>query len=136
MFGYIYKTTDINGKIYIGQHHGNFDHYYFGSGSIISKIIHKRKPLLIVELIEECDNQDELNKKEDYWIDKYNSRNPDFGYNILPGGQCYDYSKVYKQSEETNKKKSLSLKGKRNLIYTNNILKKQDWVHTFQSKLE
>lgn len=43
MFGYIYKTTDINDKVYIGQHHGEFDINYFGSGKIISKIIKKRK---------------------------------------------------------------------------------------------
>ena len=29
MFGYIYKTTDINDKVYIGQHHGEFDINYF-----------------------------------------------------------------------------------------------------------
>lgn len=51
MFGYIYKTTDINDKVYIGQHHGEFDINYFGSGKIISKIIKKRKNLLRVELL-------------------------------------------------------------------------------------
>lgn len=82
MFGYIYKTTDINDKVYIGQHHGEFDINYFGSGKIISKIIKKRKNLLRVELLEVCNNQKELNEKEIYWINEYNSIDNKFGYNL------------------------------------------------------
>ena len=117
MFGYIYKTIDVNNKVYIGQHHGKFDENYFGSGSIISRIVKKRKELLIVELLEICENQNELNKREIYWINKYNSTNRSFGYNIQPGGQGYNYEKPgtffgIKHTEESNEKNRKSHLGK------------------------
>ena len=34
MYGYIYKTTNlVNGKIYVGQHKGEFTEDYIGSGT-------------------------------------------------------------------------------------------------------
>lgn len=136
MFGYIYKTIDINDKVYIGQHHGEFDINYFGSGKIISKIIKKRKDLLRVELLEVCNNQNELNEKEIYWINEYNSLDNKFGYNLQKGGQGYNYEKPStffgkkhteeaieknrkahigkKLSDETKKKISNKLKGRPN----------------------
>ena len=39
---YVYLTTNlINGKKYIGQHYGELDDYYLGSGSILKKAILK-----------------------------------------------------------------------------------------------
>lgn len=39
-----------------------------------------------VELIEECNSLEEMNQKEIFYIDKFNSRNEEFGYNISIGG--------------------------------------------------
>lgn len=118
MFGYIYKTIDINNKIYIGQHHGNFDENYYGSGTIISKIIKKRKEDLKVELLEICENQDELDKKEIFFINKYNSTDRKYGYNIQTGGQGYNYEKPgtfygLKHTEESIEKNRISHLGKK-----------------------
>jgi len=40
------------------------------------------------ELIDTADSSDELNLKECYWIEKFDSRNPNIGYNMTPGGVC------------------------------------------------
>lgn len=43
-------------------------------------------------------------ERETYYIDKYNSTNPEFGYNIQKAGNC--------QSYDTRKKKSITMKGR------------------------
>ncbi len=98
----IYKTINlINGKIYIGQDTKN-DPNYLGSGKIIKEAIKKYgKKNFTKEIIEICNNQDELNSSEIYWIDKLESRNNEIGYNILSGGLG---STGFKQSAESIEK--------------------------------
>lgn len=134
MYGYIYKTTNlINGKNYIGQHKANkLDKNYFGSGVIIAKALEKYgAENFKVELIEKCNDKDELNAKEIYWIKYYNAVTDNNYYNIARGGHYwgkprpfgYKFSeeaklkisrknKGRKLSEETKKKISASRKGK------------------------
>ena len=91
---YIYKVTNkINGKIYIGQTN-NFEK-------------RKREHLLDKrtnhqafkralnkygfdgfdwEIIDKCETKEEINKKEKYYINYYNSKVPN-GYNIANGGE-------------------------------------------------
>lgn len=95
MFGYIYKTTDLEtGKIYVGQKRSKIflGTKYFGSGKIIRRIIKKYKDLnldinnrLKVELLEECMSQEELNDREMFWIKELNSHSI-YGYNLSDGG--------------------------------------------------
>ena len=40
----------------------------------------------IVELIEECNSLESLNEREIFYIEKFNSRNEEIGYNIALGG--------------------------------------------------
>lgn len=91
MIGYIYKTTNlINGKIYIGQKRSKIflKEKYLGSGKILKNAINKYgKHNFITECIEECETQEELNKKEVYWIKYFNSKDINIGYNIDSGGQ-------------------------------------------------
>lgn len=90
MYGYIYKTTNLkNGKIYIGQHKStHFDCNYFGSGTWFKKVFHANgKENFKCELIEECNSLEEMNIREVYWIEQYQSRNPDIGYNLAKGGE-------------------------------------------------
>lgn len=111
MYGYIYETYDtINNKYYIGKHKGEYNSNYFGSGKIISKIIEKRKNTLINKLICFCDNLEELNEKEKFYIKEYNSLIPN-GYNISLGG---DGGSIHnkKHSEEAKEKMSKKKKGK------------------------
>lgn len=89
MYGYVYKTTNlINNKIYIGQHKSSsFDSSYYGSGRVFIRALKKYgKNNFNCELLEWCNNYDELNIKEEYWIHFYNSTDPIIGYNIQIGG--------------------------------------------------
>lgn len=90
MYGYVYKTTNLlNNKIYIGQHKGStFDQYYYGSGSWFSRVLKKYgKENFKCEVIEECATAELLNEREIYWIEFYQSRNPQIGYNLAKGGE-------------------------------------------------
>ena len=100
----IYKIINlINNKVYIGQDSNNNDNYY-GSGKIITSAIKKYgKNNFKKEILEYCQNKDELNEKEIYWITKENSIVPN-GYNIQPGGNCSD-SITYNPNKENIKKK-------------------------------
>ena len=93
MYGYVYKTTDLEtGKLYVGQHKAKmFDEKYFGSGIIISKLIKKYgTERFVCEVLEQCETSDELNKSEIYWIDKLNTLDESIGYNIATGGSFGD----------------------------------------------
>lgn len=72
--GYIYKITNLeNGDFYIGQHKKPyFDKNYYGSG-VVAKRVYKKygRNSLKVEVLDWAKTLDELNKKEEYYIDKY-----------------------------------------------------------------
>lgn len=111
--GIIYKTTNlINGKIYIGQDSHN-NPKYLGSGKLIKDSIKKYgSDNFIKEILEECDTKDLLNSREIYWISKYNSTDLEIGYNLSKGGgQIAIKGRIV--SEETRKKLSKKLKGKK-----------------------
>ena len=82
----IYKITNkINGKVYIGQsihiERRWKEHCRQSTNSVISDAIKQYgKENFIFEVIEEC-NQEELNEKEEYYIQLYNSIVPN-GYNV------------------------------------------------------
>lgn len=114
MYGYIYKTTDLtNNKIYIGQHKSTiFNSKYLGSGVIIKRAIKEHsKNNFKVELIESCETQEDLNIKEIYYIDLYNSRDSAIGYNIVQGGQERFFT-GQKHTEMTKEKMSEKAKNR------------------------
>ena len=92
----IYKSTNkITGKIYIGQTTHTLDKRI--KGHIKESKIESNRPFMLsinkygednfeFETIDSADNLDELNDKEIYWINFYNSVSPN-GYNITGGGQ-------------------------------------------------
>lgn len=85
----IYKITNlVNGKVYIGQSINIERRWEKHKTSNDDFAIHqaiKKYGLsnFTCEIIEEC-NQDELNEKEIYWINQYDSIKN--GYNMIPGG--------------------------------------------------
>jgi len=94
IYGFIYLTKNlVNGKIYIGQRvykNNNSDKEYLGSGSILSKAIKKYgKENFERTTLEECENQQNLDDREKYYISEYNSTNKEIGYNIRKGGRGY-----------------------------------------------
>lgn len=91
MYGYIYKTTNlINGKIYIGQHKAKIfePNVYLGSGTLFKRALNKYgEENFNCELLEKCDNQIELDEKEIFYIQNYNSTDKSIGYNLTSGGK-------------------------------------------------
>lgn len=89
---YMHKNK-INGKIYIGQTCKSPEERWGTNGAK-----YKCQPKFYIDIekygwdnfehiiLEKNLTQKEANEKEKYYISKYNSRNENYGYNILPGG--------------------------------------------------
>ena len=100
----IYKVTNIiNNKIYIGQSVNIYDRWikhqspsHNNDGTAFhNALIKYGVNNFIWEIIEVC-KQEELNQKEKYWIEYYNSYEK--GYNETRGGDGiikYDYKQIY-----------------------------------------
>ena len=113
MIGYIYKTTNlINNKIYIGKHMSEkVSKTYKGSGKILKQAFKKYgKENFSCEVIATASTEDELNNLEAYWIEWYNSRDPEIGYNIVAGGLG---TSGYKHTEEAKQKMSKAKTGRK-----------------------
>ena len=85
----VYKTTNlINGKIYVGRDFHN-NPKYFGSGKLLILAINKYGiENFQKDILEVCINNEHLNEREIYWIEKLDSIND--GYNIALGGSGGD----------------------------------------------
>lgn len=122
---YIYITTNlINKKRYIGQHYGEIDDAYFGSGSLIKKAISKYGiKNFKKEILEVRNGYDELNIAEKKWIEYYNAVQDENFYNIAEGGlngnPCAGLSEA--QEEERRRKISNANKGDKNYFYGKHI---------------
>ena len=113
-YGYIYKTTNlVNGKIYIGQHIGDFDRSYLGSGTKIALAIKKygRNNFSVVQ-ISRSDSPELLDQAE---IENIAQHRALFGeamlYNIERGGYHQGCPRG-KRSEDTLRIISTALKDK------------------------
>lgn len=94
----VYKITNtVNNKVYIGQTVGTLKRRMTNHKSAINSKRNKHTLLHMafieygienfnIEEIEKCNNIDELNNREIYWIKQYNSTNREFGYNFTRGG--------------------------------------------------
>ena len=146
MYGYIYKTTDIEtGLIYVGQKKSSkfLNKHYIGSGTDISNF-KKADDFDInrfqIEMIDTAESANELNQKEIYWIEKLDSRNKEVGYNRCCGGITNtgfvqsDYQKKVASeymsnrvvSDETRARMSHSATLRTSNRVTNN---NQVWIH-------
>lgn len=120
MYGYIYLTTNlINHKKYIGRHKsGTFTENYKGSGKLLWLAIRKYGwENFKVELLEECDTEEDLNRAEAMWIAKSNAIYSDEYYNLARGGKCvagaYPHPMLGKHhSDETKRKMSEKAQGR------------------------
>jgi hypothetical protein len=88
--GYIYKCTHpYTGKIYIGKRERNkLDKAYYGSGKLWGEAIEGiDKSLISREILAWGSTRKELNELEIFYIKKFDSTNPEVGYNLHKGGQ-------------------------------------------------
>ena len=85
---YIYLTTNlINGKKYIGQHKGELNDSYLGSGVLITRALKKYgKNNFKKEILEVCLSREEADEKEKFYISKYNAIEDETFYNLQEGG--------------------------------------------------
>ncbi len=104
---YIYLVKNQTGKIvYIGQQIGTKSlEEYKGSGLLLHRAYKKYgEETFIREIIDEC-SLDELNLKETYYINIYNTKFP-HGYNLTNGGEgLKNYKYSSKQKENISKAK-------------------------------
>lgn len=103
---YIYEIiNNINKKTYVGQHKSKTEKdNYFGSGTVLNQAFDKygkeNFSKIILEEIPLNENlQEELNKKEIFWINKRKFEGK-AEYNISGGGQCCSNPFLYKTEEE------------------------------------
>lgn len=96
----IYKITNkIDGKIYVGKTTKSIEYRFrqhirkshinvkYGGISYLHRAMSKYGcENFSVSLLEECQNEDELNIREKFWIKELHSQDPEIGYNIQDGG--------------------------------------------------
>lgn len=116
---FIYKITNrVNSKCYIGQTiqnppikrwntHSNKKKASKKNSVLSNAILKYGKENFTFEVIDKAVSIDELNEKETYWIEYYNSLCPN-GYNVSLGG----LNKMH--TEESKKKISMSKLGEKN----------------------
>ena len=138
----IYKITNkINGKIYLGQTIQSIkdrisnhlaDSKRDRKSRIKSKIHRAISKYGIVnfifEVIDTATSQEELNQKEQSYINLYNSNKNEIGYNLLSGGKQNG-----KHSEETRLKISIALKRASDIAKQNGKHWNKDRIQTKES---
>jgi len=139
----IYKATNKeNDKVYIGQTTQPFEvrraqHYYGHNGYYFGNALKKYD--FDWEVLKECKTIDELNKMEEYFIEKYKSTIKEFGYNLRSGGENSLHSDETKKkmmlrnvSDETKEKIRQSLLGRKHT--PERIKNLTGWKHTEEAK--
>jgi len=106
-------TNTVNGKVYIGQtwlslskRSGKNGSNYNNSIYLYNAIKKYGMDKFEYQILVQCLDQEAADYLEDYFMEKYNSRNVHVGYNIKKGGSAG------KHSEETKAKISETLKNK------------------------
>lgn len=118
---YVYLTTNlINNKKYIGQHYGELDDSYIGSGNIFKKAVNKYgRNNFKKEILEICNTYEEVNYAERKWIEQYDAVKKDEFYNIAQGG--FNSNPCAGMSEEAQRirkeKISKAVSGEKNYFY-------------------
>jgi len=112
MYGYVYKITNIiNNKIYIGKRQSEtFDEHYFGSGTIMKKVLEKySKENFLRKILGWYNSETEIRLGEEYWIQYFLNQGYVLGktmYNLKissVGGDTYTYAPIEHQLEHKHK---------------------------------
>ena len=120
---YIYLTTHLtNGKKYIGQHYGELNDNYFGSGTIILKILasegtkNLKKDILCI-----CTTREEADQKEKEYIQLFDAVNSSEFYNLSEGGTGGDGWRAYQAWGTQHPNEAMQQ-------YQENGKRLQDWI--------
>jgi group I intron endonuclease len=126
---YIYLTTNlIDGKQYIGQHHGEIDDSYIGSGSLLKKAVSKYgKENFKKEILEICQDYESMNIAERKWIQAYDAVANENFYNIAEGGFNSNPCAGMSEEAQAERKRKLSeaAKGEKNYFYGKHFCKEE-----------
>lgn len=99
MYGTIYKITNIEtNKIYIGKTVKPIEKRFLEhlktarrprtyTSYLYNAINSYGDDKFIIEAVEECEDEQSLDKREKYWIGFLHSQDPGIGYNIQEGGE-------------------------------------------------
>lgn len=120
-YGYIYKTSNlINNRIYVGQHKGEFDYTYYGSGFLIKKALNKYgKNSFKLEVIVYAKDSNKLNELEKIYIKEYrNLLGKSNVYNICNGGQNICTPEIAKKIVATRRKNNSYKTGALKMVKT------------------
>lgn len=113
---YVYKTTNlINNKQYIGQHFGELNDFYFGSGYLIQKAINKYgKENFKKEILKICQNREAADQAEKEFIIQFNAIEDDNFYNLQEGGTggdgwraCHRWLKKHPEEAKAMQQKNI-----------------------------
>lgn len=108
---YIGQTRDYNRRV---KHH--LKYYKTKDNDYLRRSIEKYGiKSFEIYILEEC-LIEELNEKEEYYIDFYKTTQRDFGYNILKGGETPPNFSGKNHSEETKRKMSEKAKGNKHWL--------------------
>jgi len=109
----IYLTTNnIKNKVYVGKLVNENKLTYLGSGTYVGRAIKKygKENFSRITLEDGITDHDYLCEREIYWIEFYDSTNPDVGYNLSEGGKSGFSGLIH--TPETREKMSESAKNR------------------------
>jgi len=136
----IYKITNlVNNKIYIGKHKTeDINDDYMGSGKILHRAIEKYGlDKFKKEILFECENEEDMNKKEAEIVDEEFVARLDT-YNIKLGGQGgFDYINQNTNWNGFNyiNQNKLNNKSNQHLISANKIKNNEEYMKEFKEKV-
>jgi len=112
----IYRITNtVNNKVYIGQTVQNLNdrlnHHFRSNPKLPLYKAHLKygRKSFIIEIIDKAETLEELNDKEVYWIQYYDSTNKKNGYNLMTGGGNKGrHSDISKRKMSESQKKSMT----------------------------
>ena len=136
----IYKITNLlNGKIYIGQTKFTIEKRFLQHSKANSPLGQAMRECglenFTIEIIERCENQNELNEREKFWIKVLKSKSPN-GYNLSNSGASFIKQKISSASSTiktfSNRLKDLRIARQ---IFTKGLCKTSWRFTTNRSKL-
>lgn len=118
---YLYRITNqINGKVYIGQtnkpEYRWYQHRSYAAGNKPKQYIHNAMSKYGIEnftfdVIATCLTQENADETESLLIIQYDSRNKEYGYNLMIGGSHGGHSEETKQKQREATLQQIAEKG-------------------------